>query len=78
MKKLLLVAVAGLALASCKKEPTLADKLEGSWLVNDITASGTVNIPTIGVTPIVASDKTIAATSLFTMVQERRWCLCRR
>ncbi len=70
MKKLLIVAVAGLALASCKKEPTLADKLEGSWLVNDITASGTVNIPTIGVTPIVASDKTIAATSLFTMVQE--------
>ncbi len=70
MKKLLIVAVAGLALASCKKEPTLADKLEGSWLVNDITASGTVNIPTIGVTPIVASDNTIAATSLFTMVQE--------
>ncbi len=70
MKKLLLVAVAGLALASCKKEPTLADKLEGTWLVNDITAAGTVNIPTIGLTPIVASDKTISATSLFTMVQE--------
>jgi hypothetical protein len=70
MKKLLLVALAGLALASCTKEPTLADKLEGTWLVNDITAAGTVNIPTIGLTPIVASDKTIAATSLFTMVQE--------
>ena len=70
MKKLLLVAVSALALASCKKEPTLAAKLEGTWLVNDITAAGTVNIPTIGLTPIVASDKTIAATSLFTMVQE--------
>jgi hypothetical protein len=70
MKKLLLVAVSALALASCKKEPTLADRLEGTWLVNDITAAGTVNIPTIGVTPIVASDQSIAATSLFTMVQE--------
>jgi hypothetical protein len=70
MKKLLLVAVSALALASCKKEPTLADKLEGTWLVNDITAAGTVNIPTIGVTPIVASDQSISSTSLFTMVQE--------
>lgn len=70
MKKLLLVAVSALALASCTKEPTLADKLEGIWLVNDITAAGTVNIPTIGVTPIVASDQSISSTSLFTMVQE--------
>jgi len=60
MKNLLLVAVSALALASCQKDPTLADRLEGTWLVNDITAAGTVNIPTIGVTPIVASDKTIA------------------
>jgi hypothetical protein len=74
MKKLLIVAVAALALASCKKEPTLADKLEGTWLVNDITAAGTVDLsvlsPTLGMTPIVASDKTISPTSLFTMVQE--------
>lgn len=70
MKQLLFVAVSTLALASCKKEPTLADKLEGTWLVNDITAAGTVNIPALGLTPIVANDKTIAATSLFTMVQE--------
>jgi hypothetical protein len=70
MKKLLLVAVAALALASCKKEPTLADKLEGTWLVNDISATGTVDIPTFGVTPIVASDSTISPNSLFTMVQE--------
>ena len=70
MKKILLVAVAALALASCRKDPTLADRLEGTWLVNDITASGTVDLPTLGMTPIVASDKTISPTSLFTMVQE--------
>ena len=72
MKKILLVAVAALALASCKKEPTLADRLEGTWLVNDITAAGTVDLSTLGLgmTPIVASDKTISPTSLFTMVQE--------
>jgi hypothetical protein len=72
MKKLLLVAVAALALASCRKDPTLADRLEGTWLVNDITAAGTVDLSTLGLgmTPIVASDKTISPTSLFTMVQE--------
>ena len=72
MKKLLLVAVAALALASCRKDPTLADRLEGTWLVNDITAAGTVDLAALGIgmTPIVASDKTISPTSLFTMVQE--------
>ena len=72
MKKLLLVAVAALALASCRKDPTLADRLEGKWLVNDITAAGTVDLAALGIgmTPIVASDKTISPTSLFTMVQE--------
>jgi hypothetical protein len=72
MKKILLVAVAALALASCRKDPTLADRLEGTWLVNDITAAGTVDLSTLGLgmTPIVASDKTISPTSLFTMVQE--------
>ncbi len=72
MKKILLVAVAALALASCRKDPTLADRLEGTWLVNDITAAGTVDLSSLGLgmTPIVASDKTISPTSLFTMVQE--------
>ena len=74
MKKLLLVAVSALALASCKKEPTLADRLEGTWLVNDITAAGTVDLTSLGLglglTPIVATDQSISATSLFTMVQE--------
>ena len=72
MKKLLLLAVAALALASCRKDPTLADRLEGTWLVNDITAAGTVDLAALGLppTPIVASDKTISPTSLFTMVQE--------
>lgn len=72
MKKLLVLAVAGLALASCRKEPTLADKLEGSWLVNDISASGVVDLSAmgLGMTPIVASDESISATSVFTMVQE--------
>ena len=72
MKKILLVAVAALALASCRKDPTLADRLEGTWLVNDITAAGTVDLAALGLgmTTIVASDKTISPTSLFTMVQE--------
>jgi len=74
MKKLFLVAVSALALASCTKEPTLADRLEGTWLVNDITAAGTVDLTSLGlglgVTPIVATDQSISATSLFTMVQE--------
>jgi hypothetical protein len=72
MKKILLVAVAALALASCRKDPTLADRLEGTWLVNDITAAGTVDLAALGLgmTPIVASDNTISPTSLFTMVQE--------
>ncbi|MEY3927860.1 MAG: hypothetical protein RJA97_867 [Bacteroidota bacterium] len=74
MKKLFLVAVSALALASCTKEPTLADRLEGTWLVNDITAAGTVDLSSLGlglgVTPIVATDQSISATSLFTMVQE--------
>ena len=63
MKKLLLVAVSALALASCKKEPTLADRLEGTWLVNDITAAGTVDFTSLGLglglTPIVATAQSI-------------------
>jgi len=74
MNKLLFVAVSALALASCTKEPTLADKLEGTWLVNDITAAGTVDLSSLGlglgITPIVATDESISANSLFTMIQE--------
>ena len=54
------------ALTSCKK-PTVADKLEGSWLVNDITANGTISLGG-QVLPVVADDKTIDPTSVFTLV----------
>jgi hypothetical protein len=64
-KLFLAVAVLG-ALTSCKK-PTLADKLEGTWQVNDISANGTITVG--GQTlPVVADDKTIDPTSVFTLV----------
>jgi hypothetical protein len=64
-KIFLAVAVLG-ALTSCKK-PTIADKLEGTWKVNDISANGAVNIG--GQTlPVVADDKSIDPTSVFTLV----------
>lgn len=64
-KIFLAVAVLG-ALTSCKK-PTIADKLEGTWKVNDISANGAVSIN--GQTlPVVADDKSIDPTSLFTLV----------
>ena len=64
-KIFLAVAVLG-ALTSCKK-PTIADKLEGTWKVNDISANGAVSFN--GQTlPVVADDKSIDPTSLFTLV----------
>lgn len=64
-KLFLAVAVLG-ALTSCKK-PTVADKLEGTWNVNDITANGSVDFGG-QMLPVVADDKLIDPTSVFTLV----------
>ncbi len=69
MKKILAAGLVLVALAACKKDPTLGDRLEGSWLVNDIVATGQLSFGGQNI-PLVANDKTIAATSLFTLVQE--------
>ena len=69
MKKILALASVLIALASCKKDPTLADRLEGTWLVNDIIATGQISFGGQDI-PIVANDKEIAATSVFALVQE--------
>ena len=41
MKKIYIISLTLLILASCTKEPTLGDKLEGVWLVNKVTATDT-------------------------------------
>lgn len=64
-KIFLAVAVLG-ALTGCKK-PTTADKLEGSWQVNDISATGVVSFGGQMV-PVLADDKVIDPTSVFTLV----------
>lgn len=69
MKKILAAGLVLVALAACKKDPTLSDRLEGTWLVNDIVASGQLAFGGQNI-PLVANDKDIAATSLFTMIQE--------
>ena len=69
MKKILAACLVLVALAACKKDPTLADRLEGTWLVNDIIASGQISVGGQNI-PLVANDKEIAATSLFTLIQE--------
>ena len=69
MKKILALAVIVALASSCKKDPTLADRLEGDWLVNDITAAGQINLLGSDV-PVIANDKSITTTSIFTMIQE--------
>ena len=69
MKKILALAVIVALASSCKKDPTLADRLEGDWLVNDITAAGQITILGTSV-PLIANDKSITTTSIFTMIQE--------
>ena len=69
MKKILALAVVVALAAGCTKDPTLADRMEGDWLVNDITASGQITILGTSV-PLIANDKSITSTSIFTMIQE--------
>jgi len=66
VRKIFMAVVVLGALTSCKK-PTVADQLEGSWLVNDIYATGVVSVG--GQTlPVIADDKTIDPSSVFTLV----------
>ena len=69
MKKILALAVVVALAAGCTKDPTLADRMEGDWLVNDITAAGQINLLGSDV-PVIANDKSITTTSIFTMIQE--------
>ena len=69
MKKILALAVVVALAAGCTKDPTLADRMEGDWLVNDITASGQITILGTSV-PLIANDKSITSKSTFTMIQE--------
>jgi hypothetical protein len=70
VRKIFMAVVVLGALTSCNK-PTVADKLEGSWLVNDIYATGVVSIG--GQTlPVIADDKTIDASSVFTLVNSTK------
>ena len=52
-----------------KKAPTLSDRLEGIWQLNEITMSGVWNLAGLGLTPVVGNDQSIASNSLFTMEQ---------
>lgn len=62
------MCLAFVSLASCRKDPTLEDRLEGAWKVNDITASGFIQFMGQNI-PLVANDKTIDSSSVFTLVQ---------
>ena len=55
-----LAAVA--ALASCKKDPTLDERLAGTWNLSDLSLSGTVSTP-IGAIPITITDSLIRANN---------------
>tara|TARA_Y100000389_G_C17450388_1_gene514377 strand:+ start:1237 stop:1734 length:498 start_codon:yes stop_codon:yes gene_type:complete len=70
MKNTIITALSLLILASCAKEPTLGDKLEGVWVVNKVTATGTVDI--LGsVVPVVAEDTYINPdSSQFSLTQD--------
>ena len=55
MKNTIIISLSLLILASCTKEQTLGDKLDGVWQVSSVSATGTVDI--LGSTvPVVAAD----------------------
>ena len=59
MTKNLLLAVAAMAaLASCTKDPTLDERLAGTWNLSDLSLAGTVITP-IGALPITITDSLI-------------------
>jgi hypothetical protein len=59
MTKNILLALGAVAvLASCKKDPTLDERLAGTWNLSDLSLSGTVTTP-IGALPITVTDSLI-------------------
>ncbi len=59
MIKYLFFALAAVAaLASCKKDPTLDERLAGTWNLSDLSFSGTVSTP-LGALPISITDSLI-------------------
>ena len=70
MKNTIIISLSLLILASCTKEQTLGDKLEGVWQVNSVSATGTVDI--LGSTvPVVAADSYINSdSSQFLLTQD--------
>ena len=61
-KNIFLAVAAVAALASCKKDPTLDERLAGTWNLSDLSLSGTVTTP-IGVLPITITDSLIRANN---------------
>ncbi len=57
-KNLFFTLAAVAALASCKKDPTLDERLAGTWNLSDLSLSGTVTTP-IGALPITITDSLI-------------------
>jgi hypothetical protein len=51
--------------------PTLSDRLEGIWQLNDITMSGNLDIGNgMGSAPVIGNDQSIASTSAFILTQQ--------
>jgi len=61
-KNLFFALAAVAALASCKKDPTLDERLAGTWNLSDLSLSGTVSTP-IGAIPITITDSLIRANN---------------
>jgi hypothetical protein len=61
-KNIFLAVAAVAALASCKKDPTLDERLAGTWNLSDLSLSGTVTTP-IGALPITITDSLIRANN---------------
>jgi hypothetical protein len=57
-KNLFFALAAVAALASCKKDPTLDERLAGTWNLSDLNMSGTVTTP-VGALPVTISDSLI-------------------
>jgi hypothetical protein len=57
-KNLLLALAAVAALASCKPDPTLDERLAGTWNLSDLSMSGTIQSP-IGAIPFTIADSLI-------------------
>jgi hypothetical protein len=51
--------------------PTLSDRLEGIWQLDDITMSGNLDIGNgMGSSPVIGNDQSISSTSTFILTQQ--------